>query len=156
MSGTFPASPAPSSVRLGGLQPSLVSRARSGKRQSRRKGANVWTVTATWPVLASTDWAPLFAFAMAQGGQFGSFQWAVPGVPGSGAAPAGSWAGTPVVDGANQVGTTLNIRGLTPSAAGIAKAGDVFKPAGSSKVTWSRAPRMPTAAARRHSQSRAR
>ncbi len=134
MSGTFPATPAPSSVQFGGIQPSLVSRARSGKRQSRRKGARVWTVTATWPVMSATDWAALFAFVMAQGGQYGSFQWVVPGVPGSGAAPGGSWAGAPIVDGASQVGTTLNIRGLTPSAAGIAKAGDVFMLASSTKV----------------------
>ncbi len=134
MSGTFPSTPAASSIQLGGIQPSLVSRARSGKRQSRRKGARVWTVTATWPVLGAADWAEIFGFVVAQSGQYGTFQWAVPGVPGSGAAPGGTWAGAPVVDGASQVGTTLNIRGLTPSATGIAKAGDVFMLASATKV----------------------
>jgi hypothetical protein len=134
MSGTFPATPAPAAVQLGWIQPALVSRARSGKRQSRRKGTLIWMMSATWPVMSFAEWVPMIAFAVAQDGQFGTFQYVFPGVPGSGLAANGTWAGTPVVDGANQIGTALNIRGLTPSAAGIAKAGDVFKPAGSTKV----------------------
>ncbi len=134
MSGTFPSSPAPRSATLGGIQPALVSRARSGKAQRRRKGSRIWTLEAEWPPLKPADWAPLYAFLMAQDGQYGTFQWVMPGWPGSGVASGGSWAGTPVVDGASQVGTTLNIKGLTPSATGIAKAGDLFKLAGSTKV----------------------
>jgi hypothetical protein len=38
----------------------------------------------------------------------------------------GALGGTPVVDGAGQTGTTLNIRGMTPSVTNILRAGDQF------------------------------
>lgn len=134
MSGTFPTSPVPEVATLGGLQAALVSRARSGKRQSRRKGSRIWIVSASWPVMTKDEWAPMFAFAMSQGGQFGSFTWVIPSIPGSGIAARGTWLGSPVVDGASQTGSTLNIKGLTATQTGIAKEGDVFKVSGSTKV----------------------
>jgi hypothetical protein len=39
---------------------------------------------------------------------------------------AGSIPGTPVVDGANQIGTVLNLRGFTASQLGVLKFGDVI------------------------------
>jgi len=38
----------------------------------------------------------------------------------------GTMAGTPVVDGANQTGTTVNLKGFTNSATGVLKAGDII------------------------------
>lgn len=131
MSGTFPSSPEASSVRIRTIQPALVSEAQSFKRWARTRGAQRWAMVLSWPSMTKATFMPLFAFCMAQRGQYGTFQIVLP-PPFN--APQGSWAGTPVVDGASQVGNAINIKGLTPSATGIAKAGDVFKMAGHSKV----------------------
>jgi len=40
--------------------------------------------------------------------------------------PRGIATGTPLVDGAGQTGTSINIKGFTPSQTGIMKAGDYF------------------------------
>lgn len=42
-------------------------------------------------------------------------------------------AGTPVVDGDGQAGTTLNLSGFTASQSGVLKAGDYIRVAGSYK-----------------------
>lgn len=41
--------------------------------------------------------------------------------------PQGSGAGTPLVDGASQTGDTLDVKGLTPSATDVYKAGDYIQ-----------------------------
>lgn len=130
----FPTAKGPTTVSISSLQTTLVSRARSGKRQTRRRGAAIWNIVANWAALSPVQWKALYGFVSAQAGQFASFTWVIPGIPGSGTTPSGSWAGVPVVDGANQVGTSLNIKNLTPGATNIAVAGDVFALAGSTKV----------------------
>jgi hypothetical protein len=124
MSGTFPASPVASSIKLGSIQPALVSTAQSLKRQTRTRGGQRWKVSLTWQNRTRAQIAPVWAFVMAQRGQWDSFQIVLPGHD----TPQGSWAGgAPLVDGASQAGRTINLKGFTPSQAGVIKAGDVLK-----------------------------
>ena len=124
MSGTFPSSPAPSSVKLGTIQPTLVSVGQSLKRQTRTRGAQRWKATLSWPNRTRAEFAPIWAFLMAQRGQWDSFQIVLAGHD----TPQGSWAGgAPLVDGAAQTGRTVNLKGFTPSQTGVVKAGDLLK-----------------------------
>lgn len=59
-------------------------------------------------------------FLMSLRGMYGTFLFGDP----AGQTPRGIATGTPVVDGAGQTGQVLNVRGLTPSIAGILKLGD--------------------------------
>ena len=131
MSGTLPTSPAPSQGVIRTNQPTLVSVAQSLKRQVRTRGGQRWGIVLTYAPMTRASFMPVWAFLIGQRGQWGTFTLTVPGHD----TPQGSWAGgAPLVDGANQVGNTLNIKGLTPSQTGIAKAGDFIKPAGTTKV----------------------
>jgi hypothetical protein len=40
---------------------------------------------------------------------------------------AGAYGGVPQIDGANQIGESINIKGATPGVAGWAKAGDILR-----------------------------
>jgi hypothetical protein len=131
VSGTFPSSPSPSTFDLRSLQPTRVSISQSLKRQVRTTGAQRWAGTLSWLPQLRASMAPVLAFLAAQEGQFGSFQIVLPPPYDT---PQGSWAGTPVVNGASQVGGAIALRGFTPSAANVVKAGDVFKFAGDTKV----------------------
>lgn len=124
MSGTFPTSPAPSTIRLGAVQPTLVSIGQSLKRQVRTRGAQRWKASLSWRNRTRAEWAPIWAFVMAQRGQYESFQIVLAGHD----TPQGSWAGgAPLVDGASQTGRTVNLKGFTPSQTGVIKAGDLLK-----------------------------
>lgn len=83
-----------------------------------------------WPPMRRAQFAPIFAFAVAQRGQFGSFTITAPGFEN----PAGAWSGVPVVDGASQAGRTINIKGAAANTPLVAKAGDFVRFAGSNKV----------------------
>lgn len=132
MSGTFPSSPKPASCLLRSFAPTLVSRSHSLKRQVRSREAHCWAATLTFPPMLRSRVAPLFAFLVAQRGQYETFQIVLP-APYSN--PQGSWAGgAPLVDGGSQTGRALNLKGFTPGASGVVKAGDLFKFAGHSKV----------------------
>ena len=132
MSGTFPATPVAASLSIGSIQPTLISVAQSLKRQVRTRGGQRWVITARWAPALRATFAPIFAFVLAQDGQWGTFQYVLP----TWSTPQGSWPTATVieVDGAGQTGTTLNIKTLTISQSNIAKAGDFFKIAGHSKV----------------------
>lgn len=129
MSGTFPAAPVASAIDVRSVSPTRVSIGQSLKRQARSSGAQRWGVSLTWADMLQAAFAPIWAFCIAQRGQFGSFQIVLP-PPYN--VPQGSWAGgAPLVDGAGQTGRTLNLKGFTPSQAGVVKAGDFFKGADS-------------------------
>jgi hypothetical protein len=122
----WPTSPAPNKISVGSLQPTRVSIAQSLKRQVRSTNAQRWTIALSYRYLSRANWAPLLAQVLALKGQFGTTTFVFPASTYDTA--QGSWAGgAPQVDGASQVGNTLNIKNLTPSASGIAKAGDFIK-----------------------------
>jgi len=128
--GTLPASPAPASATLRSSQPTRVSLAHSLKRQARTRGAQRWEIKLTWPKLARAEFMPIYAFLIAQRGQADGFQATLAGH----STPQGTWAGSPVVNGAGQSGRSVNLRGLSINQAAAARAGDLLKFAGHSKV----------------------
>ena len=129
MSGTFPNSPAFQSLNVKSVQHTYVSRTLSGRRQARQLGGQFWQMTATFPPLTRAQFAPIYAFVIAQRGRYESFT-VVPPVISTG---QGSPAGTPLMRGASQTGRTLATDGWTGGVA-IFKAGDYMKIAGNSKV----------------------
>lgn len=72
----------------------------------------------------------LYAFLLSQRGQADPFTVTLPGHT----APQGTWGGTPVANGADQVGRILNLRGFTVSQLNAVKAGDILSIAGQPKV----------------------
>lgn len=130
MSGAFPASPAPNRIKLISVAPNFVSVTHSLKRQVRSRGVQRWQFNVEYAPLRRTKFMPLFAFAVAQRGQFETFTF----IPVTLAKPQGIATGTPVVAGASQTGRAINTSGWTVSTTGILKAGDVLKFAGHNKV----------------------
>lgn len=123
MSGTFPTTPLPSSVTLRSIAPTRVSQSHSMKRNVRSRAAQRYAAKLEWRNVPKATMAAIIAFVEQQRGQFGNFLIALPGYT----TPLGSWAGTPVVDGAGQTGYTLNLKNFTASQTGVAKAGDVIR-----------------------------
>ena len=131
MSGTFPTSPSASSVTIKSIEPTLVSVTQNLKRQVRRRGGQRWQLDVEFPPMTRSEFAPIYAFAVKQQGQFETFTY-VPPVIGT---SQGDTSESPVVDGAVSVGANqANIDGLTASQSGIIKAGDFFKFSGHTKV----------------------
>lgn len=129
MSGTFPSSPMPTLLTLKSVQPTLVSVTHSLRRQVRSRGAQRWGLVLEYRDRSRAEMAPLLAFALAQRGQYESFQ-IVPALLG---APQGTAGGTPLTSGAQAAG----LRSVTTdgwSAGATLKAGDLLKFAGHSKV----------------------
>ena len=129
MSGTFPTSPTPASIKISSIQPTLVSVAHSLKRQARSRGSQRWMMDIDYPPLTRSDFAPVYAFAIAQQGQYGTFTF-VPPIYGS---TSGSATGTLLVNnvsGYSAGDSTIIADGLT----GTLKAGDFIKFAGHDKV----------------------
>jgi len=130
MSGTFPTDPAPATVTLNGLQPTIVRIAESGKRQSRIGGGHLWKAKFSWSRMTRDMLAPIFAFANLQRGRFGSFQIVLPNY----AVPNGVATGSPQVLAGTKGSTFAYTSGWTSNITGILKAGDVIKFANHSKV----------------------
>ena len=86
-------------------------------------------MTATFPPMTRTQFAPIYAFIVAQRGRYESFS-LVPPVVGN---AQGSPSGTPLVNGASQTGRSLVTDGWTNSTL-IFKPGDYLKLAGNDKV----------------------
>ncbi len=130
MSGTFPISPAPSSMSIRSVMPTRVSVSHSGKRNVRSRAAQRYALKLSWSNRTRAEMAPILAFIEQQRGQYGNFTITLAGQ----LTPLGSWAGAPVVDGAGQTGYTLNLKGFTPLAANVARAGDLITLSGDTKV----------------------
>jgi hypothetical protein len=129
MSGSFPTTPKPSSIKITGINPTLVSLTHSLKRQARNRGGQRWTIDASYPPLNRTDFAPVWAFAQSQQGQYGTFTY-IPEVYGN---TSGSATGTLLVNNASGYSagdSSITVDGLT----GTLKAGDFIKFSGHDKV----------------------
>lgn len=122
MSGTFPTSPVASSIKITGIRPTLTSVTHSLKRQARSRGGQRWAIEANYPPMNRSDFAPVWAFAHAQQGQYETFTY-VPPVYGS---TSGTATGTLLVNnvaGYSAGDSSIAVDGLT----GTLKAGDFIK-----------------------------
>jgi hypothetical protein len=130
MSGTFPTSPVPADIKVSSFTPTLVSQTQSLKRQVRRRGGQRWSFDVNFPPMTRSEFAPVYAFCIAQRGQYETFTFVPPVV----SVPQGTATGTPLVNTAHTVGdTTIATDGWTTSTQ-ILKAGDFIKFANHSKV----------------------
>ncbi len=82
-----------------------------------------WEADITLPSMKRADAEQWIAWLVSLRGQLGTFTLGDP----TGATPRGSAGGTPVVNGADQVGGTLAIDGCTASQTGWLKAGDYIQ-----------------------------
>ena len=131
MSGTFPSSPAPSSVSISSNQNTIVSTTSSGRRQARQIDGQRFRLTAKFPVMSRTEFAPILAFIVKQRSQVESFQFVPPTLDDS----LGVASGVISVNGAINAGvTSVAIDGMANSTNGIFKAGDFFRFTGQTKV----------------------
>lgn len=125
MAGTYPASPIPRATILRSVSPTFVSVSHALNTQRRSRDAQRFSLELIYPSAQTwAVWAPLWAFLMAQGGRFDSFSYVLP----VGIMPAGgTWSGTPLVNGASQTGSTINLDGFTLSDPDVALAGDLIR-----------------------------
>ena len=71
----FPTKTKPSGISITSISPTLVSLTHSLKRQVRRRGGQRWLIEASYPPLSRADFAPIWAFSIAQQGQFKTFKY---------------------------------------------------------------------------------
>lgn len=132
MAGTFPNTPAPKSIVVSTIAPTMLTVSHNLTSQRRTRNVQRFGIEVMYP--SGYDWsafAPLWAFIVKQKGRAESFDLVLP----TSVMPAnGSWAGAPQVRGNNQTGDSVNIQGLTASQTGICKAGDLIKFDGHNKV----------------------
>lgn len=127
----FPRTLPPASVTYPQNIGSLISVGQTGGLQTRSQNAQGLIWQETWPVLpaSSQDVQELMVTIQNLYNTGATCTLSHYLLPGSGAARMGTGAGTPVVDGASQSGTTLVTDGWTASS-GVLKAGDCFTIAG--------------------------
>ena len=131
MSGTFPSSPAPSSIAVDSIEPTLVSVTGDLTRQARSRGGQRWSFSVSFPAMERSNFDPIFAFSVKQRGQFETFTF----VPKTIGTTRGVTTENPVVKGGKAVGvTSCLVDGLTASTTNIMRAGDFFKFSGHNKV----------------------
>lgn len=95
----------------------------SYKPQVYKRPGERWLLQATYPIMNTDNARILQTFLLSLKGT-GTFTFKDPAF----AMPKGSWVGTPVVNGVQAAGSyNLNLKGFTPSAAKVVKAGDRFQ-----------------------------
>jgi len=137
MSGTFPASPAPARVELRSLQPALVSLGHSLRRQSRTLNAQRWALRLVFAPMTQAQFAPIYAFAIAQRGQYDTFSyqllsrvWPLRGA-GGGSPTVNNQAGSPEE---LQTGSRNVVTAGWPTSTNVLLAGDLVQYAGHTKI----------------------
>jgi len=124
---TFPTTPKPNSIKITSISPTLMSLTHSLKRQVRRRGGQRWLLEVGFPLMTRAQFAPIWAFSIAQQGQFLTFPY-IPEIYGS---TSGTATGSMIADGVHTAGdSTISTTGLT----GTLKAGDFIKFDGHDKV----------------------
>lgn len=127
MSGSLPTTPAFRSLNVADRRFNVASESVSGRTQVRSLGGQRWHLTAAYSPLTRTEFAPIMAFIVSQGGSLGTFT-VTPTVLKS---SLGTVSGTVTTSSDAAIGaTSLPITGLT----GTLKAGDFIKFANHSKV----------------------
>jgi hypothetical protein len=130
MSGTFPSTPALEGIKIKSVTPTMVSFSHNLQRQARSLGSQLWYIEGNLPPMYRSEAAPIFAFLMAQRGQYETFSLVLPGMGSS----RGVATGTPLVKGASQTGRSVLTDGWTATQTNIVRAGDFIKFAGHNKV----------------------
>lgn len=131
-------------LRMQSLQPTRVSVGHSLKRQARTSNAQRWGITLDYAPMTRAQFAPIWAFVIAQRGQYDTFQLVLPAPlyapQGIGAVGSPSpsvdneLAGSPTEA---QLGRAPWTRGWTPNAT-VLKAGDFLAFGDHSKVYMAR------------------
>jgi hypothetical protein len=130
MSGTFPGTPALEGIKMKSVTPTMVSFSHNLRRQARSLGSQLWYIEGNLPPMYRSEAAPIYAFLMAQRGQYETFNIVLPGLGSS----RGVATGTPLVKGASQTGRSVLTDGWTATQTNIVRAGDFIKFAGHNKV----------------------
>ena len=124
MSGAFPTSIVPKSVKITSMQTTLVSTSISGRRQARQLQNQKWKLRATFPPLTRTQFNEVFAFVVKQRGRKENFTFTPPIFDDA----LGTETGSVLVNGGHSVGdTTIAMDGFASDGAGRFKAGDFIK-----------------------------
>jgi hypothetical protein len=130
MSGTFPTLQKPADIKISSFTPTLVSQTHSLKRQVRRRGGHRWSITINYPPLLRSEFAAIYAFCVAQRGQFGSFIYVPPLVSTRQVITGGNG----VVNGAHSAGDNTIVTDGWDASETCLKAGDFLKFDGHDKV----------------------
>ena len=131
MSGTFPTTIKPSSLSLQDNRPNLINQSVSGKRVTRKYGAQFFTLDITLPPFSKDDSIDVFAFLKKQQNSFDKFDYTYP-ITNRGANRTQTDI---VVNGSHSVGdSTIALSGFDNSTSNVLKAGDVIKFANHDKV----------------------
>ena len=131
MSGTFPTTIKPSSLSLQDNRPNLINQSVSGKRVTRKYGAQFFTLDITLPPLSKDDSMDVFAFLKKQQNSFDKFDYTYP-ITNRGANRTQTDI---VVNGSHSVGdSTIALSGFDNSTSNVLKAGDVIKFANHDKI----------------------
>ncbi len=131
MSGAFPTSIIPKSVKITSMQTTLVSTSISGRRQARQLQNQKWKLRATFPPLTRTEFNEVYAFVIKQRGRKENFTFTPPIFDDA----LGTETGSVLVNGAHSVAdTTIAMDGFAGDGAGRFKAGDFIKFASHDKV----------------------
>lgn len=93
------------------------------KQQIHKHTGQRWEAEVQLPAMRRADAEEWIAFLLSMNGRSGTFLLGDP----LGATARGALGGSPVVNGAGQVGSTLSIDGCTPSVTGWLKAGDYIQ-----------------------------
>lgn len=128
----WPASPVPNSIKISSIYPTIVSTAQSLKQQVRSRGGQRWKIELAYVNLLRAQLAILRAADLGLRGQFNVCTLAM--ISGIYDTAQGTWSGTPKVNGANQVGRTLNAKGFAIGQSGVAKADDFVQFSNDPKV----------------------
>ena len=127
MSGTYPTSPEFRSIRFKSEQKTKVSTTDSGKMFSTQVDGQRFRLSATYPPMSRSDFAPVLAFIMKQRSQKETFQISLPDLKNA----KGNVSGSVLVKNSHSAGdTTITVDAMT----GTLKAGDFVKFAGDTKV----------------------
>ena len=120
----FPTTVALADMTITSLEPTQVSTTHSLKRQVRSRGGQRWAIRGNYAPLDRTQAAELYAFGVAQRGQFGTFTIVPPAI----STPLGSANGTPLVTGNHSAGeTAIDVDGWTANQSSALKPGDYIK-----------------------------
>ncbi len=130
MSGTYPASPILNRLEYSSFAPIRLTIANDQTRRARSNLTQRWLFDGFYSrKLTRAQLGPLFAFAVKQKGPFDTFLFIPPVISDT----KGTMAGVPLVNGARQTGTSIDIDDC-PLASIVLKAEDFLLFAGHSKV----------------------
>ena len=128
---TFPTNIGLNALTLKSVSPTLKTESRSFRRHTSRIPTHRWEAMIKTSPLPNSEFRDLWAFINSLEGSFSNFELEIPRY----STPRGSHSGTPLAAALTVGGSkTINVSGYTASITNIAKAGDLIKFAGHSKV----------------------